>query len=297
MDPAPPHPPVDVARPVENPELCAALQQFATHRDARAEQELAFQLRRAVFLVPMLADELRFANGAEPGSQVIEPGSRVQLIGCVDAAGAQHLPLFTDWAAIRAWTDQQVSTFVVPAAQAWEIVLGGDQYAGAVVNPGAGAQALPLAKQTIAYLRGDLELEGADDVEDAIERLVAEPTDANRIELYVALQKAKLYLAAANLPEDWNAGGRGLDRDTPIQVLTSSAQDGTTVMLAFTSVEELQKGSAGAPSFAMDALEILRLVASGNYSGLVVNPRGAWVLVPKLDAEVVVSDAASRQTV
>jgi hypothetical protein len=66
------------------------------------------------------------------------------------------------------------------------------------------------------------------------------------------------------------------------------------VLLAFTSIDELQKTAAGAPCFAMRAVDILKLVASGTYSGLVVNPGGRWALVPKLDAEVVASDAASR---
>jgi hypothetical protein len=44
----------------------------------------------------------------------------------------------------------------------------------------------------------------------------------------------------------------------------------------------------------MRAIDVLRLVADGSYSGLVINPRGAWALVPKLDADVVASDAAAR---
>ena len=292
---APTTPPVDVQQPVENPELCSALQQFVTSRDARAEQELAHQLRRAVFLVPMLADELRVADGAEPGSKVLEPGSRVKLISCVDGAGAQHLPLFTDWAAIRAWTEQQVSTFVVPAADAWDMVLGTEQYAGAVVNPGAGEHALPLTKQTIAYLRGDTELEGADDVEDAIDALAEDPNEQKRVDLYVALQSSMLYLGTAQVPEAWKNGGtQQLDEATPIQMLTSSTKDGGTVLLAFTSLEEVQRSAPGTHVFAMRAVEVLRLVASGAYAGLVLNPGGRWVLVPKLDAEVIASDAASR---
>lgn len=294
MDSATPRPAEDVTRPVENPELAAALQEFVKSRDARAEQELAHQLRRAVFLIPILADEMHLASAAEPGSQVLEPG-QVKLISCTDAAGAQHLPLFTDWAAIRAWTgDRQVSTFAVPAADAWEMVLSREEYAGAVINPGGGQHALPLAKQTIAYLRGDMELEGADEVEDAIERLVAEPTEPNRVDLYIALQKSRLYLAAVNLPAD--ASARSAEsQSTPVQILTASAPDGSTVVLAFTSVEELHKGASGTPSFVMRGVDVLRLVAEGPYSGLVVNPRGAWALVPKLDAEVVASDATARE--
>jgi hypothetical protein len=286
--------PIDVDRPVENPELSAALRDFVASRDARAEQELARQLRRAVFLVPILADEMQIGSGAEPGSKVIEPGSRIKLISCVDGAGAQHMALFTDWTALRAWTDQQVSTLVIPAAEAWDTVLSREQYAGAVVNPGGGEHTLPLNTQTIAYLRG-AELEGAAAVAEALEDLVEEPTESNRVDFYVALQKATLYIAAGELPPGWGAGEQTLDKNTPIQMLTSSAQDGSTVLLAFTSIDEVQKTAANAPCFAMRAVDILRLVASGTYSGLVVNPGSRWAMVPKLDADVVASDAASRE--
>jgi hypothetical protein len=286
-------PPAGVDQPVENPELSAALQQFVTNRDSRAEQELAQQLRRAVFLVPMLADELRIANGVEPGSQVMEPGSRIKLISCVDAAGAQHLPLFTDWPAIRAWTEQQVSTLVIPAAQAWEMVLGNDQYAGAVVNPGAGAHALPLTKQTIAFLRGDVQLEGADEVEEALEDLVEEPSDENRLDLYVALQTSLLYLAAQPAPSEPGDAPRA-DEARQIQMLVMPAPDGGTLLIAFTSVEEVRKTRPADPAVGVRALDVLRAVVGGKHAGVVLNPSSHRVVIPKIDAEVIVSDAASR---
>ena len=289
-------PPSELEPPVDNSELSAALQEFASHRDARTEQELARQLRRAVFLVPILADEMRIGSGTEPGSQVIEQGSRIKILSCADSAGAQHLPLFTDWAAIRAWTDHQVSTLALPAAQAWDTVLSRAEYAGAVVNPGAGGHTLPLTRETITHLRGQAELDGAAAVSRAIESLTREPTESNRVDLYVALQKAMLYLAALNVPAEWKAGTREVDETTPIQMLTSAARDGSTLLLAFTSVEEVQKSAPGAPCFAMRAVDVLRLVADGAYSGLVLNPGGAWALIPKLDADVVASDAAARNS-
>jgi hypothetical protein len=287
--------PVDLDKPVENPELSAALREFVANRDARTEQELTQQLRRAVFLVPMLADQVQIGAAAEPGSHVIEQGSRIKILSCVDSAGAQHLPLFTDWAALRTWTEQPVSTLVVPAAEAWESVLSRSEYAGAVLNPGGGEHALPLNRETIAFLRGAPQPEGAEDVEDAIADLAEDASEANRIELYVALQGATLVLGALGVPKDWvNAGGGTVDENTQIQMLTSKAPDGSLVLLAFTSAEELERAQPGTPYFAMRALDVLRLIADGSYSGLVLNPAGRWALIPKLDAEVVIADAASR---
>lgn len=287
--------PPDVQQPVENPELLAALQEFVTTRDARTEQELTRQLRQAVFLVPMLADEISIGEGAEPGSDVIEQGSRIKILSCVDNAGASHLPLFTDWTALRAWSDKPLSTLMVPAAEAWEAVLSRDEYAGAVVNPGGGQHALPLTRETVAYLRGTPKPEGAEDIEDAIDDLAQDASESNRIELYVALQGATLVLGALGVPKDWvNAGGGTIDENTQIQMLTSKAPDGTLVLLAFTSAEELERARPSTPYFAMRALDVLRLIVDGSYSGLVLNPAGRWVLIPKLDAEVIVADAAAR---
>jgi hypothetical protein len=146
-----PKPPVDLNKPVENPELSLAMMAFSRSRNAQTEQELTLRLRSAVFLVPIITDEMRTTPGSEPGSATIEQGSLIKMLSCIDGTGAQHLPLFTDWPSIRAWTEQQVSTLVMPAADAWGFVLSQAHYAGAVVNPGE--RALPLSRPLIQYLK------------------------------------------------------------------------------------------------------------------------------------------------
>ena len=59
------------------------------------------------------------------------------------------LPLFTDWDEIHRWIDQDVSTLVMPATDAFSFASKED-YAGAVVN--SGGQALELPKDLLAYL-------------------------------------------------------------------------------------------------------------------------------------------------
>lgn len=145
-------PPVDLNRPVENPALSAALDGFVSNQCPETEQELFRQLRSAVFLVPMLTDEMKTTPGPEAGVVTIEKESILKILGCTDSSGANHLPLFTDWPAIQAWTDEKVSTLVMPAAEAWSFVLSQLNYAGAFVNPGS--QRLQLSREFIQHLQG-----------------------------------------------------------------------------------------------------------------------------------------------
>jgi hypothetical protein len=143
-------PPVDLDKPVENPALSAALDGYVSNRCSESEQELFRQLRSAVFLVPMLADEMKMTPGVEPGVGTIEKDSTIKIFACADGSGAEHLPLFTDWSAIQTWTDRKVSTLVMPALDAWSFVLSQPHYAGAFVNPGS--QRLQLSREHVQYL-------------------------------------------------------------------------------------------------------------------------------------------------
>jgi hypothetical protein len=144
-------PPVDLDKPVENPALSAALDGYVINPSTDTQQELFRQLRNAVFLVPMLADEMQMTPGAEPGVGTIEKDSVIKIFACADSSGASHLPLFTDWPAIQSWTDRKVSTLVMPASDAWSFVLSQPQYMGAFVNPGS--QRLQLSRDLIQYLQ------------------------------------------------------------------------------------------------------------------------------------------------
>ena len=143
--------PVDVTKPVTNPELSAAMMRLSQSDCPETQEEVARQLQCATFLVPALMDEMQMAPGGEPGRVTFQEGSVIKMLSCTDAAGAVYLPLFTDWAAIRAWTDGDVATLVMPAVEAWDFVLSQAHYSGAVVNPGEAG--LPLSRQQIEYLR------------------------------------------------------------------------------------------------------------------------------------------------
>jgi hypothetical protein len=146
-------PPVDLKQPVENPLLSAALDRFINSHSPEAERELFRQLRSAVFLVPMPAGGMEMTPGGEPGAGTMAKGSTLMFFACADRKGADHLPLFTDWPAIRAWTEQTVSTLVMPAAEAWDFVLSQSHYAGVFINPGS--QRLQLNRDFIQCLKDE----------------------------------------------------------------------------------------------------------------------------------------------
>jgi hypothetical protein len=147
--PSPEKPPVDLNKPVENPRLVAAMHAFSQSRTPATQEMLTQALRTAIFLVPILTDEMHSTPSDDNGQMTIQAGSRIKIITCFDDAGGNHLALFTDWPSIRNWTDMHVSTLVMPASEAFEFALS-DQHAGAVVNPGDNA--LPLDKKLLDYL-------------------------------------------------------------------------------------------------------------------------------------------------
>jgi len=144
-------PPVDLNRPVENPNLVAALKEFEANRSEESQQELFRQLAGANFLVAFFGDEMQTIAGSKAGQLTTEKDSLLKIPACADREGKDHLPLFTDWAAIQAWIDKPVSTLVMPASDAWSFILSQPYYAGAFINP-AGSR-LQLNADLIRYLQ------------------------------------------------------------------------------------------------------------------------------------------------
>ncbi len=144
-------PPVDLNKPVKNPNLVAALAAYAADPSEPSQRELFRQLNLANFLVPFFDDEFRTTPGSKTGQMTIEKDSLLKIPSCEDRDGKNHLPLFTDWEAIQDWTDQTVSTLVMTASDAWSFVLSHLDYEGAFVNP-AGSR-LQLSRELVQYLQ------------------------------------------------------------------------------------------------------------------------------------------------
>lgn len=133
-------------KPVENPALLKAIEAFASGDSQVSQDNLARELRRAVFLVPILSG----SSNTNSDQRVIGKESILKILTCTDETGAESLPLFTDWDEIHAWANRPVTTIIMPAADAWQFVLSQPHYAGVVVNPSG--QSLPVSRTVVAYL-------------------------------------------------------------------------------------------------------------------------------------------------
>ena len=142
-------PPLDLNQPVANPALTAALDALIQADTPATRQQVAEQLEQATYLVAILDNELRSTPGQAPGQVTLQAGSRFGVLTCDDGEGGLVLPVFTDWEAVRSWTDRPVSALVMPAGEAWQFAQAGS-YAGVIVNPAN--QGIFLAAEVVARL-------------------------------------------------------------------------------------------------------------------------------------------------
>lgn len=145
-------PPVDLNKPVENPEVVAAINAAANSQSPLLYAALTCALRDANYLVPIMQEGMIASPAGEEGQMIVHAGSRLNVFTCAAPDGGTLLPLFTDWDEIRRWIDVPVSTLVVPAKDAFAMA-SRDEYAGAVVNPGG--QAVELSKELLGRLLGN----------------------------------------------------------------------------------------------------------------------------------------------
>ncbi len=126
--------------PITNPQILAAVERIATDRSEEAQSELTLALQRGLYLVPVFKQA-----DAESADE------SVNVLVCTDDKGQEYLPLFTDEAALKTWTQEPVSAMVLTAPEAWEFILTQPECAGAVINPGS--KALPLNREMVAILK------------------------------------------------------------------------------------------------------------------------------------------------
>ena len=142
----------DINTPVNNPALTTALADNARHDTPDTRRALTAQLMQATFLVAILTSEVQEEPAAAPGQVTWEVGSRFSVLLSGDGQGGRRLPLFTDWEALRQWTDEPVSGLVMPAAEAWAFALADNTYTGVVVNPAT--DGLVFGPAALAQLAG-----------------------------------------------------------------------------------------------------------------------------------------------
>ena len=144
-------PGIDITKPVTNPAFVAALDALEAADTADTREQVALQIGQATFLVAIMGDALHFAPGAAPGQTTLEAGSKFGVLQSDDGQGGQVLPLFTDWDALRNAITRPVSALVMPAAEAWQFVLGGS-CSGIVINPAN--QGIMLSREAVQRMAG-----------------------------------------------------------------------------------------------------------------------------------------------
>ena len=128
--------------PIENPELLTAIETIAADKSEDAQYALTLALQRGLYLVPAFSGRL----DTDPTDD-----EALQILVCTDEHDAEYLPLFTDEAALKAWTSEDVSAMVMTAPEAWDIILSQPECSGGVINPGD--KALPLNRDMVALLK------------------------------------------------------------------------------------------------------------------------------------------------
>jgi type III secretion system (T3SS) SseB-like protein len=144
-------PPVDVNKPVENPSLVSAMSHFDASRPLTQQTEVTRELNAANYLIPILRVQIPTTPKEPDGSAVVTKDTQIKILQIPDASGKPCLPLFTDWRAVRAWNNSDVSTLVMPAKAAWDFILSHDVYSGGIVNPGE--KPIVLSRDAIRALR------------------------------------------------------------------------------------------------------------------------------------------------
>jgi len=147
-------PPVDLNKPVENPQLKAAIAKYKEDSTTENWSALEKSLNSAYYLVPIIADTLKTQPTDESGKVVVQKGSIIQFMVYEDTNKSYLLPVCTDWDEIALFTKQKVDTVVMRPSQLWDFVLGDKRqkgYQGVVVNPGSNK--LELHVKDIAPLR------------------------------------------------------------------------------------------------------------------------------------------------
>ena len=141
----------DLNVPVANAALVLAMERLARDNSDAAKDALLLELNKANYLALSVGKGLSQGLVATQGQALLPAGARFDLL-LAGKQGKNYLVLFTDWDAIRAYTQEEVTALVLPAQDAWSFFSStlAATCEGIVINPAHNA--LPLRKPMIAYL-------------------------------------------------------------------------------------------------------------------------------------------------
>jgi hypothetical protein len=128
-----------------------------------------------------------------------------------------------------------------------------------------------------------------DDLVELLERLQDDPE--LRMEIYETLLERDLVVGSREplaSPGVW----RVLEEEEPITLLTCEGPDGGSALPVFTDEESLYARCAEAHPVGMPAAQLFGMVLEDDYEGLVLNPAGNWMFVPREHVEALAASAA-----
>jgi hypothetical protein len=141
---------VDFNKPVTNPVLREILRCKYEEPSKVSSAVLEAAIRSAVYLIPILSDEMKVEPSGPNGQMTLQKGSRIKVMLAFDQNKVEFLPLFTDREELKKWIRDPVSTLAMPARQAFGFVSASTTLQGVVINPAG--QLLSIQRKGIELL-------------------------------------------------------------------------------------------------------------------------------------------------
>jgi hypothetical protein len=116
----------------------------------------------------------------------------------------------------------------------------------------------------------------------AIKTFSDTPTEKNWLACYYALEEVRfLLLAVREAPFPGFVGPIALLDGIPVTVLTTTAPEGGSALVAFTDYQAVSSHAPSAKYMGVPVETVLRMVVDGEYEALIINPSGPLAGIPK----------------
>lgn len=126
---------IDVNKPVENPELVAAIEDYKTNPSDEKLPQLYSLINNAIYLALVDMSQVDSEKISE-NEMVVKKNSVVAFPALTTKDGGNYQPLFTDWKHIYDFTKDKPETMILPAYDAWSFFFRKDNaLKGVVINP------------------------------------------------------------------------------------------------------------------------------------------------------------------
>lgn len=134
------------------------------------------------------------------------------------------------------------------------------------------------------------------DLDEAIRRVVSNPSQSTREILFGTLLKCHLFVGIQDLPESISSFPVTLQNDTVCPMATSINSAGEEVLLVFTSEAAVRARNPSLGFLEMSAQAVMRMVVHNSIFGMVIiNPDGTSVELPLHEVENILAGTEQRE--